>query len=69
MAKRYRALRTIYYCDAVTDRRIKKGESIPREKRNETRVAAGEIVDNLPAHALAACLRRGLVEEVTDDEA
>ena len=65
MAK-YRALVGFNYVPPAIHARITGGESIPREKRQERRVEAGEVV-SLPKHAVAALRRMGAIEEVTGE--
>ena len=64
--KRYRALRGLNYpTDPKVIRRIQAGEKVPVEERRETRVEAGEILEDLPPVVERSYLDRGdCIEEV-----
>ena len=74
MAKRktprlYRALTGLSYpTDASVIRRIQAGESVPWEERKAKEVAAGEVVDDIPAVSVPWLLEQGKIEEVNDGE-
>ena len=65
---RYRTLRELYYpTDTAILRRLARGENVPWLKRHNTRVAAGEIVADIPAKSIPVLLAKGWIEEVPEE--
>lgn len=67
---RYRALRGLnYQTDPAIIRRHKLGDVRPGDYARTRRVEPGEIVEDMPAHAVAIYLAKGCIEPVADDPA
>ena len=64
-ARRYRALTGISYpTDPKVIKRILSGELVPFEERGVKEVAAGQVVDDIPAVSVPWLLDQNLIEEV-----